>query len=173
MASMAASGCAYLILLFLIETNLLQRLRGILCALRRRRTLVSGSGSPGHWRDAPHVSAWAQHNLGQLHLLLHQAAPAPDGLPLYGLSTSRHLQPGRGTALATHKGCRVVSPRRGVSLGAQGRPAEQRWCLGTPSAWRRGCGAEGCPVLLSRGGAQGHPVPGGGDVGLRGAPRVY
>uniref|UniRef100_A0A2I3SKW0 ATP binding cassette subfamily A member 3 n=1 Tax=Pan troglodytes TaxID=9598 RepID=A0A2I3SKW0_PANTR len=39
-ASMAASGCAYLILLFLIETNLLQRLRGILCALRRRRTLT-------------------------------------------------------------------------------------------------------------------------------------
>uniref|UniRef100_A0A8D2GDL4 ATP binding cassette subfamily A member 3 n=1 Tax=Theropithecus gelada TaxID=9565 RepID=A0A8D2GDL4_THEGE len=39
-ASMAASGCAYLILLFLIENNLLQRLRGILCAFRRRRTLT-------------------------------------------------------------------------------------------------------------------------------------
>uniref|UniRef100_A0A2K5SFW9 ATP binding cassette subfamily A member 3 n=1 Tax=Cebus imitator TaxID=2715852 RepID=A0A2K5SFW9_CEBIM len=39
-ASMATSGCAYLILLFLIETNLLQRLRGILCVFRRRRTLT-------------------------------------------------------------------------------------------------------------------------------------
>ncbi|EHH31333.1 hypothetical protein EGK_12384, partial [Macaca mulatta] len=39
-ASMAASGCAYLILLFLIENNLLQRLRGILCAFRRRWTLT-------------------------------------------------------------------------------------------------------------------------------------
>uniref|UniRef100_A0A2R8N2T9 ATP binding cassette subfamily A member 3 n=1 Tax=Callithrix jacchus TaxID=9483 RepID=A0A2R8N2T9_CALJA len=39
-ASMATSGCAYLILLFLIETNLLQRLRGILCVFWRRRTLA-------------------------------------------------------------------------------------------------------------------------------------
>ncbi|KAL0617248.1 ATP-binding cassette sub-family A member 3 [Plecturocebus cupreus] len=37
---MATSGCAYIILLFLIETNLLQRLRGILCVFRRRRTLT-------------------------------------------------------------------------------------------------------------------------------------
>ncbi|XP_058536334.1 phospholipid-transporting ATPase ABCA3 [Ochotona princeps] len=38
--SMAASGCFYLSLLFLIETNLLQRLRSAVCALRRRRTLA-------------------------------------------------------------------------------------------------------------------------------------
>ncbi|XP_062036152.1 phospholipid-transporting ATPase ABCA3 isoform X2 [Lepus europaeus] len=38
--SMAASGCAYLTLLFLIETNLLWRLRNSLCAFRRRWTLA-------------------------------------------------------------------------------------------------------------------------------------
>lgn len=38
--SMAASGCAYLTLLFLIETNLLWRLRKSLCAFRRRWTLA-------------------------------------------------------------------------------------------------------------------------------------
>uniref|UniRef100_A0A8C9AW22 ATP binding cassette subfamily A member 3 n=1 Tax=Prolemur simus TaxID=1328070 RepID=A0A8C9AW22_PROSS len=38
--SMAASGCAYLTLLFLIETNLLWRLRTFLCAFRRRQTLA-------------------------------------------------------------------------------------------------------------------------------------
>uniref|UniRef100_A0A2K6EEP9 ATP binding cassette subfamily A member 3 n=1 Tax=Propithecus coquereli TaxID=379532 RepID=A0A2K6EEP9_PROCO len=39
-ASMAASGCAYLALLFLIETNLLWRLRTFLCAFRRRQVLA-------------------------------------------------------------------------------------------------------------------------------------
>ncbi|XP_040853431.1 phospholipid-transporting ATPase ABCA3-like isoform X3 [Ochotona curzoniae] len=38
--SMAASGCVYLSLLFLIQTNLLWRLRNAVCALRRRRTLA-------------------------------------------------------------------------------------------------------------------------------------
>lgn len=41
--SMAASGGIYLTLLFLIETNLLWRLRTFICAFRRRWTLVSGS----------------------------------------------------------------------------------------------------------------------------------
>lgn len=40
--SMAASGCAYLTLLFLIETNLLRRLRTFVCAFQKRWTLVSG-----------------------------------------------------------------------------------------------------------------------------------
>ena len=40
--SMAASGCIYLTLLFLIETNLLWRLRTFICAFQRRWTLVSG-----------------------------------------------------------------------------------------------------------------------------------
>lgn len=40
--SMAASGFAYLTLLFLIETNLLWRLKTCICAFRRRRVLVSG-----------------------------------------------------------------------------------------------------------------------------------
>lgn len=39
---MAASGFAYLTLLFLIETDLLWRLKTCICALRRRRELVSG-----------------------------------------------------------------------------------------------------------------------------------
>ncbi|XP_012866697.1 PREDICTED: ATP-binding cassette sub-family A member 3 [Dipodomys ordii] len=38
--SMAASGCAYLSLLFLIETNLLWRLRTFICAFQRRWTLA-------------------------------------------------------------------------------------------------------------------------------------
>uniref|UniRef100_A0A5F9CAV9 ATP binding cassette subfamily A member 3 n=1 Tax=Oryctolagus cuniculus TaxID=9986 RepID=A0A5F9CAV9_RABIT len=38
--SMAASGCAYLTLLFLIETDLLWRLRNSVCAFRRRWTLA-------------------------------------------------------------------------------------------------------------------------------------
>ncbi|XP_055460812.1 phospholipid-transporting ATPase ABCA3 [Psammomys obesus] len=38
--SMAASGCIYLTLLFLIETNLLWRLRTFICAFRRRWTLA-------------------------------------------------------------------------------------------------------------------------------------
>lgn len=41
--SMAASGFAYLTLLFLIEMDLLWRLKTCICALRRRRALVSGS----------------------------------------------------------------------------------------------------------------------------------
>lgn len=40
--SMAASGFAYLTLLFLIETDLLWRLKTCICAFRRRRALVSG-----------------------------------------------------------------------------------------------------------------------------------
>lgn len=43
MTSMAASGFAYLSLLFLIETDTLWRLKTCLCAFRRRRALVSGS----------------------------------------------------------------------------------------------------------------------------------
>ncbi|KAF7471223.1 Hypothetical predicted protein [Marmota monax] len=39
MTSMAASGCAYLTLLFLIETNLLWRLRTFICAFQKRWTL--------------------------------------------------------------------------------------------------------------------------------------
>lgn len=42
---MAASGFAYLTLLFLIETDLLWRLKTCICAFRRRRGLVSGSCS--------------------------------------------------------------------------------------------------------------------------------
>nr|XP_006979007.1 phospholipid-transporting ATPase ABCA3 [Peromyscus maniculatus bairdii]XP_015853164.1 phospholipid-transporting ATPase ABCA3 [Peromyscus maniculatus bairdii] len=38
--SMAASGCIYLTLLFLIETNLLWRLRTFICAFQRRWTLA-------------------------------------------------------------------------------------------------------------------------------------
>ncbi|XP_047390358.1 phospholipid-transporting ATPase ABCA3 isoform X1 [Sciurus carolinensis] len=38
--SMAASGCAYLTLLFLIETNLLWRLRTLVCAFQKRWTLA-------------------------------------------------------------------------------------------------------------------------------------
>ncbi|XP_008843584.1 ATP-binding cassette sub-family A member 3 isoform X3 [Nannospalax galili] len=38
--SMASSGCIYLTLLFLIETNLLWRLRTFICAFRRRWTLL-------------------------------------------------------------------------------------------------------------------------------------
>lgn len=44
--SMAASGFAYLSLLFLIETDTLWRLKTCLCAFRRRRALVSGPGAP-------------------------------------------------------------------------------------------------------------------------------
>lgn len=44
MTSMAASGFAYLTLLFLVEADLLWRLKTCLCAFRRRRALVSGSG---------------------------------------------------------------------------------------------------------------------------------
>ena len=43
--SMAASGFAYITLLFLIETDLLRRLKTCMCAFRRRRQLVSGSYS--------------------------------------------------------------------------------------------------------------------------------
>ncbi|XP_062956081.1 phospholipid-transporting ATPase ABCA3 [Cynocephalus volans] len=39
-ASMATSGCVYLTLLFLIETNLLWRLRTFICAFQRRRELT-------------------------------------------------------------------------------------------------------------------------------------
>lgn len=46
-ASLAASGFAYLTLLFLLETDLLWRLKFCLCALRRRRALVSGSARGG------------------------------------------------------------------------------------------------------------------------------
>lgn len=53
--SMAASGCIYLALLFLIETNLLWRLRTFICAFQRRWTLVSGSGCLGMLVDAPHI----------------------------------------------------------------------------------------------------------------------
>lgn len=46
--SMAASGFAYLTLLFLVEADLLWRLKTCLCAFQRRRALVSGlSGSAG------------------------------------------------------------------------------------------------------------------------------
>lgn len=45
MTSLAASGFAYLTLLFLIETDLLWRLKTCICAFRRRRELVSGSRS--------------------------------------------------------------------------------------------------------------------------------
>ncbi|XP_008049514.1 ATP-binding cassette sub-family A member 3 [Carlito syrichta] len=38
--SMATSGCTYLILLFLIETNLLRRLKSFFCAFWRRQTLT-------------------------------------------------------------------------------------------------------------------------------------
>lgn len=48
---MAASGGIYLTLLFLIETNLLWRLRTFVCAFRRRWTLVSS----GMLEGAPHV----------------------------------------------------------------------------------------------------------------------
>lgn len=41
--SMAASGFAYLTLLFLVETDLLWRLKTCICAFRRRRKLVSDS----------------------------------------------------------------------------------------------------------------------------------
>ena len=40
--SMAASGFAYLTLLFLVEADLLWRLKTCLCAFQRRRALVSG-----------------------------------------------------------------------------------------------------------------------------------
>ncbi|XP_053412499.1 phospholipid-transporting ATPase ABCA3 [Nycticebus coucang] len=39
-ASMAASGCAYLTLLFLIETNLLWRLKTFICTFQRRQMLT-------------------------------------------------------------------------------------------------------------------------------------
>lgn len=51
--SMAASGCVYLSLLFLIQTNLLWRLRNAVCALRRRRTLVSGRQELGTLATSP------------------------------------------------------------------------------------------------------------------------
>lgn len=55
--SMAASGGIYLTLLFLIETNLLWRLRSFICAFRRRWTLVSGSWKLGNaGRCTPHPS---------------------------------------------------------------------------------------------------------------------
>lgn len=50
---MAASGAIYLTLLFLIETNLLWRLRTFICAFRRRWTLVSGSCKLGMLEGAP------------------------------------------------------------------------------------------------------------------------
>lgn len=62
--SMAASGFAYLSLLFLIETDTLWRLKTCLCAFRRRRVLVSGSRAlptppPASARAAAAQAAWA------------------------------------------------------------------------------------------------------------------
>lgn len=62
--SMAASGCIYLTLLFLIETNLLWRLRTFICAFQRRWTLVSGSWKPrNEARCSPHLP-WALDSEG-------------------------------------------------------------------------------------------------------------
>lgn len=68
--SMATSGCVYLTLLFLIETNLLWRLRTFVCAFWRRWMLVSGS-----WqlRDPRHY-LWLGYK-GPLSSLLGSLSP--------------------------------------------------------------------------------------------------
>lgn len=68
--SMAASGFAYLTLLFLIETDLLWRLKTCLCAFWRRRALVSGSCNSGQGRSPAEASAQGGHQclaLGRAH----------------------------------------------------------------------------------------------------------
>lgn len=61
-ASMATSGLAYLAVLFLMETELPQRLKTCICASRRQRALVSGS------QDTPPPPSGCQARPGHVSL---------------------------------------------------------------------------------------------------------
>ena len=72
--SMADSGFAYLTLLFLVEADLLWRLKTCLCAFQRRRALVSGPlglqplcwGAPCH-RGRPSLGPLRRESTGSAH----------------------------------------------------------------------------------------------------------
>lgn len=79
--SMAASGFAYLSLLFLVETDTLWRLKTCLCAFRRRRALVSGSRAlptpplPRAWGSATRQGAGVQALVSATHTPPHKQNP--------------------------------------------------------------------------------------------------
>lgn len=101
--SMATSGFAYLTLLFLIETDLLWRLKACLCAFQRRRALVSGSGAPVWPLAALH---WAPSNRGWASL----RPPHREGL-----STGHSLAARPPAALTAWEGLRPHRPQ-GLSV---------------------------------------------------------
>lgn len=129
--SMATSGFAYLTLLFLIETDLLWRLKACLCAFQRRRALVSGSGAPVWPLAALH---WAPSNRGWASLRPHTgraSALATAWLRVHWQCS----QPGRGCGLTVPRGSLSQDPEAMESRepGASGTMVSVEVCgLGRP-----------------------------------------